>query len=126
MYEHRGGSRHGTRGAPASHAAGDTSSGIAGGDGAVASAAAAARRASRRLRRLSRWRLTWRVKLIRAQVDRVQHLARRVPRAERDALEMERGLRHLGFGDRRVALLGELHLQLGELRNLPRDLSESA
>src|SRR5215207_4428374 len=64
--------------------------------------------------------------LVRDQVDRVLEVARRLARAQRDALEVKRGLRHLAVGVGWVALLEELHLEDRELGDLLADLLEPA
>src|SRR6185503_3489641 len=58
-------------------------------------------------------------------VNRVEHLGGRLARPERNPLQMERGLRHLAVGDRRIALLAELDLEDRKLRNLLADPGEA-
>src|SRR6476646_1840609 len=58
--------------------------------------------------------------LLLAEVDRVAQVARPVARAQRHALEVEGRLGDLVLGDRRVALLRELDLEVGEVRDLLR------
>ena len=89
---------------------------------AAAAASAAAARCSRRLRRLSRCRLTWRpsssaTRLIEWLRSRDASL-----RAQRDALEVQRRLGHLGLRVGRVALLADLDLEHGQLGDLLGDL----
>src|ERR1700759_3759131 len=52
-------------------------------------------------------------------------VGRRVARPERDSLEVQRRLGDLRIGDRRIALLEELHLELGQLGHLTRALAEA-
>src|SRR5579862_1863289 len=63
--------------------------------------------------------------LLGAEVDRVDHVPRAVAGAECHPLEVKGRLRDLRFGDRWVALLEQLDLELGELRYLLGDLPES-
>jgi len=56
----------------------------------------------------------------------VGHVARCVAGSQRDPLEVQRGVYDLRIGDRRVALVGELELQLSQRRDLTRDLLEAA
>src|SRR5215212_1363651 len=64
--------------------------------------------------------------LVLAAHDRVVHVGRGGARAERDPLAVERGLGDLAVGDRRVALLAQLDLELSELGNLACDRPEAA
>src|SRR6266511_301360 len=57
-------------------------------------------------------------------VNRVQHLGGRLPGAEGHPLQVQGRLGHLAVGDRRVALLRQLHLEDRELGNLLADPSE--
>ena len=82
-------------------------------------------RASRRRRRLSRWRLTWRA---RSSAHRLTEWARsREASCARSVtpFRCRVDLGDLGVGDRGVALLAQLDLQLGQLRDLARDLLEA-
>src|SRR5947208_6512228 len=62
--------------------------------------------------------------LLRAEVDRVDHVPRCVAGPEGHALEMEGDLGDLRIGDCRVALLPDLDLEVCEWGDLLRDLSE--
>src|SRR5215213_380957 len=64
--------------------------------------------------------------LVLADVDCVVHLGGGRVRAQRDALQIERRLGDLSLGDRRVALLAQLDLELSQLGHLTRDRSEAS
>src|SRR4051794_16374484 len=63
--------------------------------------------------------------VLRAEVDRVRELARGLPAAQRDPLEVQGRLGHLVLGDRGVALLEHLDLETGELGHLLAHLREA-
>jgi hypothetical protein len=58
-------------------------------------------------------------------VDRVQHLGRSLPGAQRRPLQVERRLDHLAVRDAGVLLLGQLDLEHRVLRNLPANPLEA-
>src|SRR4051794_28931068 len=63
--------------------------------------------------------------LLRAEVDRVHPVAGRVARAQDRALDVQRHLGDLPVGDGRIALLPDLHLEAGEVRDLLAHLGEA-
>src|SRR3954454_8211096 len=63
--------------------------------------------------------------LVGAEVDRVRPVTRRVARAQRGPLHVQGDLRHLPLGDGRIALLPDLHLEEGEVRDLLAHLGEA-
>src|SRR6185312_276792 len=63
--------------------------------------------------------------LLLALHDRVLHVRRGRAGAQRDALEVERRLRDVAIGDRRVALLAQLDLELGQLGDLALDRAKA-
>src|SRR4051794_37702898 len=64
--------------------------------------------------------------LVRDEVDRVVQVSGGVPRPQRHALEVERGLGHLTLRVGRVALLGDLDLEDRQVAHLLGDLLEAA
>ena len=60
------------------------------------------------------------------EVQRVVHVRRGVARAQRHPLQVERRLGDLAVGDRGVALLVDLDLQAGQLRDLLDHLAQAA
>src|SRR3954452_19240753 len=63
--------------------------------------------------------------LVGAEVDRVRLVTRRVARPQGRALHIQGHLRHLPLGDGRIALLPDLHLEAGEVRDLLAHLGEA-
>ena len=63
--------------------------------------------------------------LVGAQVDRVPAVARGVARAQDRALEVQRHLGDVPLGDRRIALLPDLHFEASEVGDLLAHLGEA-